>query len=91
VVSDATCRIETHLVLQTLEFTGRVVVCVNRMDEAEAMGIRWIWKVSQTAWDSGFACGCPKRPGAGGIVSAVCDLRITKKQSAPFHQVYQSH
>ncbi len=40
VVCDATClERNLNLVLQTLEVTGRVVVCVNLMDEAEKKGI----------------------------------------------------
>ena len=41
VVVDATClERNLNLVLQTLEITGRVVVCVNLMDEAERKKIR---------------------------------------------------
>ncbi len=41
VVCDATClERNMNLVLQTLEITGKVVVCVNLMDEAERKGIR---------------------------------------------------
>jgi ferrous iron transport protein B len=41
VVADATCLMRNlNLVLQTLEITGRVVVCVNLMDEARRKGIR---------------------------------------------------
>jgi len=41
VVCDATClERNLNLVLQTLELTARVVVCVNLMDEAEKKGIR---------------------------------------------------
>ena len=40
VVCDATClERNMNLVLQTLEITGRVVVCVNLMDEASRKGI----------------------------------------------------
>lgn len=40
VVCDATClERNLNLVLQVLEVTGRVVVCVNLMDEAEKKGI----------------------------------------------------
>ncbi|MFR8530856.1 MAG: FeoB small GTPase domain-containing protein, partial [Anaeromassilibacillus sp.] len=41
VVCDATClERNMNLVLQALEITNRVVVCVNLMDEAERKGIR---------------------------------------------------
>ena len=41
VVVDATClERNLNLVLQILEITGRVVVCVNLMDEAERKGIQ---------------------------------------------------
>jgi ferrous iron transport protein B len=41
VVADATClERNLNLVLQTLEITGRAVVCVNLMDEARRKGIR---------------------------------------------------
>ncbi len=41
VVCDATCMERSlNLVLQTLEITDRVVVCVNLLDEAEKKGIR---------------------------------------------------
>ncbi len=41
VVCDATClERNMNLVLQTLEITNRVVVCVNLMDEARRKGIR---------------------------------------------------
>lgn len=41
VVCDATClERNLNLVLQTLELTSRVVVCVNLMDEAKRKGIR---------------------------------------------------
>ncbi len=40
VVCDATClERNLNLVLQTLEITGNVVVCVNLMDEAERKGV----------------------------------------------------
>lgn len=41
IVCDATClERNLNLVLQTLEITGKVVVCVNLMDEARKKGIR---------------------------------------------------
>lgn len=41
VVCDATClERNLNLVLQTMEITDRVIVCVNLMDEAEKKGIR---------------------------------------------------
>ena len=41
VVCDATClERNLNLVLQTIEITSRVVVCINLMDEAEKKGIR---------------------------------------------------
>jgi len=40
VVCDATClERNLNLVLQTLELTGRVVICINLMDEAKKKGI----------------------------------------------------
>ena len=40
VVADATClERNLNLVLQILEVTGRVVVCVNLLDEARKKGI----------------------------------------------------
>ena len=65
VVCDATCLERgLNLVLQVLELTGRVVVCVNFMDEARRRGVCVDLAALEAALGVG-AVGCAARDGAG--------------------------
>ncbi len=70
VVCDATCLERSLiLVLQVLEFTGRVVVCVNLMDEAARLGV----EVDVTALSDRL--GVPVVAAAAGDGIGLDDLR----------------
>lgn len=50
-ICDGTCLERSLvLVLQVLEITTQVVVCVNLLDEAGKREFRWIWKGFPTGW-----------------------------------------
>lgn len=91
VVVDAT-RLERNLnlVLQVLEITGRVVVCLNLMDEAERHGLRVDHR--RLARD----LGVPVVPtaarfdqGMEDLVQAVSELALGEIRTRPFHIQYQ--
>jgi len=83
VVADATCLMRNlNLVLQTLEITGRVVVCVNLMDEARRKGVN----VDTDALAARLGVpvvGCAARSGHG--LSALMDAvrTVAQSESAP--------
>lgn len=80
VVCDATClERNLNLVLQTLEITGHVVVCVNLMDEARRKGVRVDLDALSRAL--GVPCvGASARSGRG--LSALMD-RVSEVAAGP--------
>lgn len=74
VVCDATClERNMNLVLQSLEITGRVVVCVNLMDEAERKGIHLnLDLVSKRLGVPVIPAAARSRRGLDDLMDAVC-------------------
>ncbi len=85
VVCDATCMERNlNLVLQTLEITDRVVVCVNLMDEAERKGIQLDLKsISNQLGIPVVPAAARSGRGLEELMRAVCDLQDRKKESHP--------
>ncbi len=78
VVCDATCLERSlTLVLQTMEITNRVIVCVNLLDEAEKKGIKIdLKKLSETLGVAVVGTVARKKKSLGGLLKAiekVCD------------------
>ncbi len=85
VVCDATC-LERNLilVLQVLELTGRVLVCVNLMDEAERLGIAVdLPALSQRLGVSVVGVSAGRETGLDALRDAVAELVRTDAAAAP--------
>lgn len=90
VVADATClERNLNLVLQTMEITGRIVLCVNLMDEAKRKKIN----INLTALSSKLGIpviGTSARSGRGlnDLMDAVKELTESKPKLCPLHIKY---
>ncbi len=90
VVCDATClERNLNLVLQTLEITDHVVVCVNLMDEAERKGIRLdLESISKQLGIPVVPAAARSGRGLDELMQAVCDLRDCEKETRPLSIKY---
>lgn len=90
VVADATClERNLNLVLQTLEITGSVVVCVNLMDEAKKKGIGINLKLLSDILGVPVV-GCCARSGKGlsDLADAVADIAGGRIRTTPLRPIY---
>ena len=86
VVCDATClERNLNLVLQALEITSNVVVCVNLMDEAERKGIRLDFeRIAMRLGVPVIPAAARSRKGLDALMHAVCEqLDCPPKPSIP--------
>lgn len=76
VVCDATClERNLNLVLQTIEITSHVVVCVNMMDEAKRKGIRLdLHSISEQLGVPVIPTAARSGKGLENLMQAVCDV-----------------
>ena len=90
VVCDATClERNMNLVLQALEITGRVVVCVNLMDEAERKGIRLdLARVSKRLGVPVIPAAARSGEGLDALMAAVCGQLDRTSRTEPMHIPY---
>lgn len=91
VVCDATC-LERNLilVLQVLELTGRVIVCVNLLDEAERLGIDVdLPALSRRLGIPVIGISAGKREGLDALLSAIAAL--PDQDLAPHPPVFPDH
>ncbi len=89
VVTDATClERNLNLVLQTLEITGKVVVCVNLIDEAKRKKIRIDLKsLSKQLGVPVIGTNARKNRGLSDLMDAVCNVS-RQPQAAPLKIIY---
>lgn len=88
VVCDATClERNMNLVLQTVEITPNVVVCVNLMDEAERKGIRLdLDQVAQRLGVPVIPAAARSGKGLDELMQAVCD-RLDEEEKGETIQI----
>ena len=90
IVADATClERNLNLVLQTIEITDRVVLCVNLMDEARKKKIRI--DIEQLSSKLGISVvGTSARSGKGlnELMESVCSMTDHKTDVKPLHLTY---
>lgn len=90
VIVDATClERNLNLVLQTIEITKKVVVCVNLMDEAKRKGINIdLVKLSLLLGVPVVGTSAAKGKGLDGLMDVVYDFTSGKLQTKPLKIVY---
>ena len=92
VVADATClERNLNLVLQTLEITGRAVLCVNLMDEAKKKKIHIDFKsLSEQLGIPVVGTNARKGRGLGELMDAVYDVAHGTTDTAPVRITYDA-
>lgn len=90
VVCDATClERNLNLVLQTIEITDHVVVCVNLMDEAKRKGIRLdLDSISKQLGVPVIPTAARSGKGLDQLMQAVCDVLSPKTEHNPIQIRY---
>ncbi len=90
VVADATClERNLNLVLQTTEITGRVVVCVNLMDEAKRKRISIdLNRLSEQLGVPVVATNARNGEGLGRLLDAVCEVADKRLKTEPVAITY---
>lgn len=90
VIVDATClERNLNLVLQTIEITKNVVVCVNLMDEAKRKGVNVdLVKLSLLLGVPVVGTSAAKGKGLDGLMDVVYDFTSGKLQTKPLKIVY---
>ncbi|WP_123054374.1 ferrous iron transport protein B [Clostridium sp. JN-1] len=90
VVCDATCLERNfNLVLQTLEITNKVVVCVNLMDEAKKKNIRIdLDAISQKLGVPVVGTTARKKKSLGKLMQSVSQLLCQPEEKSPFQIKY---
>ena len=90
VVCDATClERNLNLVLQTIEITDHVVVCVNLMDEAKRKGIRLdLESISKQLGVPVIPTAARSGKGLDKLMQAVCDVLSPKADHNPIQIRY---
>lgn len=90
VVADATClERNLNLVLQTLEITDNVVLCVNLMDEAGKKKIHIdLEKLADTLGVPVVGTSARSGKGLDRLMDAVASLKEKKANTAPLHITY---
>lgn len=90
VVCDATClERNLNLVLQTIEITDHVVVCVNLMDEAKRKGIRLdLESISEQLGVPVIPTAARSGKGLDQLMQAVCDVHNPKTELHPIQIRY---
>src|SRR5699024_5108640 len=93
VVVDATClERNLNLVLQTIEITSKVVVCVNLMDEAKRKGISIdLDKLSKELGVPVVGTSALRKEGLDKLVSIVYDLSHDQILTKPINIRYGHH
>lgn len=93
VVVDATClERNLNLVLQTIEITSKVVVCVNLMDEAKRKGISIdLDKLSKELGVPVVGTSALRKEGLDKLVSIVYDLSHDQILTKPINIRYDHH
>ena len=90
VICDATCLERNfNLVLQILEFTGKVVVCVNMMDEARKKNIRIdLDAISKKLGVPVIGTTARKKNGLKELMQSVSQLSCQPEETPPFRIKY---
>lgn len=90
VIVDATClERNLNLVLQTIEITKNVVVCVNLMDEAKRKGVNVdLIKLSLLLGVPVVGTSAAKGKGLDGLMDVIYDFTSGKLQTKPLKIVY---
>lgn len=90
VVCDATCLERNfNLVLQTLEITDKVVICVNLMDEAKKKNIRIdLDAISQKLGVPVVGTTARKKKSLGKLMQSVSQLLCQAEENSPFRIKY---
>lgn len=90
VIVDATClERNLNLVLQTIEITKKVIVCVNLMDEAKRKGINIdLVKLALLLGVPVVGTSAAKGKGLDGLMDVVYDFTSSKLQTKPLKIVY---
>lgn len=90
VVCDATClERNLNLVLQTIEISSKVLVCVNLMDEAKRKNIKIdLKKISERLGVPVVSTIARKKKSLGSLMNAVDELVGGKKNAAPMPVLY---
>lgn len=90
VIVDATClERNLNLVLQTIEITKNVVVCVNLMDEAKRKGVNVdLVKLSLLLGVPVVGTSAAKGKGLDGLMDVIYDFTSGKLQTKPLKIVY---
>lgn len=90
VIVDATClERNLNLVLQTIEITKKVIVCVNLMDEAKRKGVNIdLVKLALLLGVPVVGTSAAKGKGLDGLMDVVCDFTSDKLQTKPLKIVY---
>ena len=91
VVCDAVClERNLNLVLQTLEITDRVIVCVNLLDEAKKKKIHVnLRKLSQKLGVPVIGTSARSKKGLDKLMEQVDDLVYQKVKNVPHHTTYE--
>ncbi len=91
VVCDAVClERNLNLVLQTLEITDKVVVCVNLLDEAKKKKIKInLKKLSQILGVPVVGTSARSKKGLDKLVETMDDLVYQKIKNNPLHPTYE--
>ncbi len=91
VVCDAVClERNLNLVLQTLEITDRVVVCVNLLDEAKKKKIKIdLKKLSEKLGIPVVGTSANKKKGLDKLMEKVDDLIYQRAKTRPFRPTYE--
>ncbi|MEG2017412.1 MAG: ferrous iron transporter B, partial [Clostridium sp.] len=90
VIVDATClERNLNLVLQTIEITKKVIVCVNLMDEAKRKGINIdLVKLALLLGVPVVGTSAAKGKGLDGLMDVVYDFTSSRLQAKPLKIVY---
>ena len=91
VVCDAVClERNLNLVLQTLEITDKVMVCVNLLDEAKKKKIRVnLKKLSEKLGVPVVGTSARSKKGLDKLLETMDDLVYQKIKNQPFHPTYE--
>ncbi len=91
VVCDAVClERNLNLVLQTLEITDKVVVCVNLLDEAKKKKIKIdLKKLSQKLGVPVVGTSARKKKGLDKLMENVDDVIYQRTKNSPFQPIYE--
>ncbi len=91
VVCDAVClERNLNLVLQTLEITNQVVVCVNLLDEAKKKKIKIdLKKLSEKLGVPVVGTSARSKKGLDKLMEKVDDLVYQRTKTNPFHPTYE--